>query len=45
MNDAVAIRAAGPNVAMVMAESSTSAPGDVPDAVLDSVQIRGVTKE
>jgi putative ABC transport system permease protein len=45
MDDATAIRAAGPNVAMVMAESSTSAQMAYRTESLDAVQIRGVTKE
>jgi len=45
MDDATAIRTAGPNVAMVMAESSTSAQVTYRAQSLDSVQIRGVTKE
>jgi putative ABC transport system permease protein len=45
MDDATAIRTAGPNIAMVMAESSTSAPVSYRAESLDSVQIRGVTKE
>jgi putative ABC transport system permease protein len=45
MDDATAIRTAGPNIAMVMAESSTSAQVTYRTQSLDSVQIRGVTKE
>jgi putative ABC transport system permease protein len=45
MDDATAIRTAGPNIAMVMAESSTSAQVTYRAESLDSVQIRGVTKE
>ena len=45
MEEAVAIRAAGPAIAMVMAESRTSAPVSYRGEQLDSVQIRGVTKE
>jgi putative ABC transport system permease protein len=45
MADADAIRAAGPAVGMVMAESSTNAPIAYRGQTLDSVQVRGVTKE
>jgi putative ABC transport system permease protein len=45
MDDATAIRTAGPNIAMVMAESSTSAQVTYRAQSLDSVQVRGVTKE
>ena len=45
MDDATAIRTAGPNIAMVMAESSTSTQVTYRAQSLDSVQIRGVTKE
>jgi putative ABC transport system permease protein len=45
MADAEAIRAAGPTIAMVMAESRTSAPMAYRGESLDSVQVRGVTRE
>ena len=45
MDDATAIRAAGSNIAMVMAESSTAPRSTYRAESLDSVQIRGVTKE
>jgi putative ABC transport system permease protein len=45
MKDATVVRTAGPAVAMVMAESSTSATVAYRTQSLDSVQIRGVTKE
>ena len=45
MEEADAIRTAGPAIAMVMAESRTSASISYRGETLDSVQIRGVTKE
>jgi putative ABC transport system permease protein len=45
MDDATAIRTAGPTIAMVMAESRTSAQVAYRGRTLDSVQIRGVTKD
>jgi len=45
MRDGEAIRAAGPSVAMVMAESTASAEVAYRGQKLNSVQIRGVSKE
>jgi putative ABC transport system permease protein len=45
MDDARAIRTAGPAIGMVMAESATSAEVAFRTQSLTSVQIRGVTKE
>ena len=45
MDDALAIRAAGPNIALVMAESTTTTSVSYRGQTLESVQIRGVTKE
>src|SRR5687768_18037334 len=45
MQEADAIRTAGPAISMVMAESRTSATVAYRGEELDSVQIRGVTKE
>ena len=45
MDDAQAIRAAGPMIRLVMAESSTSAAVAYRSQSLENVQIRGVTKE
>ena len=45
MEDATAIRTAGPSIGMVMAESTSSAQVAFRTQSLNSVQIRGVTKE
>jgi putative ABC transport system permease protein len=45
MKDATVVRTAGPAIAMVMAESSTNTTVAYRTQSLDSVQIRGVTKE
>ncbi len=45
MEEAEAVRAAGPTIAMVMAESRTSASISYRGETLDGVQVRGVTKE
>ena len=45
MEEAQAVRAAGPAIGMVMAESRTSASISYRGETLDGVQVRGVTKE
>jgi putative ABC transport system permease protein len=45
LDDARAIRASAPSVAFVMAESSSSAQAKYRDEALDSISVRGVTKE
>jgi putative ABC transport system permease protein len=45
MDDAQAIRAAGPTIRLVMAESSTSATVAYRNQKLENINIRGVTKE
>jgi putative ABC transport system permease protein len=45
MDDAVAIRGASPNIGLVMAEAQANARVKYRGTTLDSVQVRGVTKE